>query len=79
MDMRKSKTDTDDWSCVPELVEAVEKLDGIRNALYEVRTCQRSSKLDNLVNEIKSACQDVVDELENVDTDVEYITVYDDE
>ena len=77
--MKKLKTDTDDWSCVPELVEAVEKLDGIRNALYEVRTCQRSSKLDNLVNEIMFACQDVVSELENVDTSVEYITVYDEE
>lgn len=77
--MKTKKVYTDGWDCVPELKEASDTLETIEQDLYEIRLCQRSSRLVDLVEQIKSACQDAIDELENINTDVEFETIYDDE
>ena len=72
--MKTKTTETDDWSCVPELTYAVEQLDMISNDIYEVKNCVRQSQLDDLVESIREGLESALEELSNIDTDVEWIT-----
>lgn len=72
------KTTHDGWECVPELKRAVRALDGMDNDLYEIRHCQRASKLEYLVENMKECLQEALEELDYINVDTEYETVYDD-
>ncbi len=77
--MRTKETSADGWDCVPELRGATSLLGEIQHEIYEVNNCVRQTKLEDLVNEMISKLEDTVELLEEIDTDVEYVTVYDDE
>ena len=71
------KTRHDGWGCVPELKRAVRALNGMDNDLYEIRHCQRASKLEYLVDNMKECLQEALENLEDINVDIEYETVDD--
>tara|TARA_R100001443_G_C3237617_1_gene149959 strand:+ start:130 stop:378 length:249 start_codon:yes stop_codon:yes gene_type:complete len=71
------KTVEDGWDCVPELQEAVNKIEELDHFLYEINRCQRDHELDYMVEEMKEKLQEAIDILENIDTDQEFETVDD--
>ena len=77
--MRTIKTEEDGWDCVPELKEVSDTLSGIRDALYEIDNCVRKSSTRGIVTDLQETLQRALDELEYVDTEIEYETVFDDE
>ena len=68
------KTSHDGWECVPELKRAVRALNGMDNDLYEIRHCQRASKLEYLVDNMKECLQEALENLEDINVDIEYET-----
>ena len=72
------KTSHDGWECVPELKRAVRALDDMDSDLYEIRHCQRASKLQYLVENMKECLQEALEELDYINVNIEYETVYDD-
>ena len=77
--MAVEETYEDGWDCVPELQEAVEELEAIDTFKYEIKNCVRRSSLDYMVDEMKEILQNVLDKLDEIDTEVEYKTVKEDE
>ena len=77
--MKTKETIEDGWNCVPELLEAVEELEAIDTFKYEIKNCVRSSNLDDMVYEMRYILNNVLQKLDEVDTEVEYKTVVDDE
>jgi hypothetical protein len=75
--MRTIKTNTDGWDCVPELKEVADILEGLREEKYEIDNCVRKTSLNDMVTQLKDQLQKALDELEYIDTGVEYKTVYD--
>ena len=75
--MRTIKTNTDGWDCVPELKEVADILEGLREEKYEIDNCVRKTSLTNMVTQLREQLQKALDELEYIDIDVEYKTVYD--
>ena len=71
------KTTHDGWECVPELKRAVSALNGMDNDLYEIRHCQRASKLEYLVDNMKECLKSALENLEDVNVNIEYETVDD--
>lgn len=76
--MKTKKTTTDGWQCVPELREVLQNLEDIQHTLYEIRNCVRESSLEDIVTELRGAFENSLIELNYIDTDVEYETVYED-
>lgn len=76
--MKTKKTTTDGWQCVPELREVLQNLEDIQHTLYEIRNCVRESSLEDIVTELQGAFENSLIELNYIDTDVEYETVYED-
>ena len=73
------KTTEDGWECVPELQEAVNKIEEMDNFLYEINRCQRDHELDHMVEAMKESLQEAIDILDNIDTDQEFETVDEEE
>ncbi len=73
------KTTEDGWDCVPELQEAVNKIEEMDNFLYEINRCQRDHELDHMVEAMKESLQEAIDILDNIDTDQEFETVDEEE
>ena len=71
------KTDEDGWGCVPELKDAVNHIDDLTNEIYEINKCVRQTNLKVMVEYMQEKLQDALDELEYINVDVEYKTVYD--
>jgi len=74
--MSTVKTSEDGWGCVPELKEVSETLGALRNPLYEIDKCVRRSSTKIIVQDIKEILERALEELEYIDTEVEYETVY---
>ena len=69
------KTTEDGWDCVPELMDAVRMIEEIGHDIYEIKHCKRVSDLDGIVSNMIDYLTDAINILEDIDTDVEYITV----
>jgi hypothetical protein len=69
------KTTEDGWDCVPELMDAVKMIEEIGHDIYEIKHCKRQMDLEGLVDNMINYLKDAIDILEDIDTDVEYITV----
>ena len=69
------KTTEDGWDCVPELMDAVRMIEEIGHDIYEIKHCKRQMDLEGLVGNMINYLKDAIDILEDIDTDVEYITV----
>lgn len=76
--MKTKKTTEEGWECVPELIEVSENLDSLRKTLYEIDNCVRESSLEGIVTHLQETLQKALKELEYIDTQVEYETVYED-
>tara|TARA_R110000772_G_scaffold24850_1_gene65232 strand:- start:40 stop:273 length:234 start_codon:yes stop_codon:yes gene_type:complete len=73
--MKQKETYEDGWDCAPELKEVVSKIESLDNYKYEINNCVRSSGLNNMVIEMKELLEEAIEELNNIDTSVEYVTV----
>jgi hypothetical protein len=77
--MEVEETEYDDWSCVPELGRVVKEIEELRPYIYEIKNCVRNSNLGSMVEDMKDMLERALDELNDIDTDVNYITVEEDE
>tara|TARA_R110000803_G_scaffold64629_7_gene125689 strand:- start:312 stop:545 length:234 start_codon:yes stop_codon:yes gene_type:complete len=73
--MKQKETYEDGWDCTPELKDVVRKIESLDNYKYEINNCVRSSGLNNMVIEMKELLEEAIEELNNIDTSVEYVTV----
>tara|TARA_R110000744_G_scaffold145976_1_gene258765 strand:+ start:323 stop:556 length:234 start_codon:yes stop_codon:yes gene_type:complete len=73
--MKQKETYEDGWDCAPELKEVVSKIESLDSYKYEINNCVRSSGLNNMVIEMKELLEEAIEELNNIDTSVEYVTV----
>jgi hypothetical protein len=69
------KTTEDGWDCVPELMDAVRCIEEIGHDIYEIKNCKRASDLDGIVSNMIDHLHTAIFILKDIDTDVEYITV----
>ena len=77
--MKTEKTYEEGWDCVPKLFEAVKELEAIDTFKYEIKNCVRVSSLDDMMYEMKDILINVLEKLDEVDTEVEYKTIEDNE
>lgn len=75
--MKKIKTTEDGWDCVPELMDAVRMIEEIGHDIYEIKHCKRVNDLEGMVTNMIDYLTDAINILEDIDTDVEYITIND--
>ena len=75
--MAVEETYEDGADCIRELREVVEELEAIDTFKYEIKNCVRSSKLDDMIYEMKEILINVLEKLDEIDTEVEYKTVED--
>lgn len=64
---------------MPELQEAVEYLDNFAEDIYEIKMCVRQQSTLSIVESLKGGLKDALMRLEDIDTDIDYETVYEDE
>ena len=76
--MRKEETTEDGWGCVPELGNAVTEIEELRQFTYEIKNCVRVSDLGSMVDDMTYLLERALDELNDIDTDVDYITIEED-
>ena len=72
--MEEKFTDEDGWDCVPELMEAVEIIKEMDDAIYEIRHSVREYSLDEMVVGMIETMREAIEELETIDLDNEWIT-----
>ena len=77
--MSEIKTTEDGWDCVPELKEAVEKIEELDSYKYEINNCVRSTELNHIVVEMKEMMEEAIEILDKINIDREFITVHDEE
>jgi hypothetical protein len=77
--MNEIKTYEDGWDCVPKLKNTVRVMDLLRDHVYEIKHCVRSSDLDYMVQAMKSNLQVAMDILDEIDTEETFITVEDED
>ena len=77
--MEEKFTDEDGWDCVPELNEAVKIMEEMDDIIYEIKHCVRGHSLDNMVVSMIETMREAIEELETIDTDIEWITKEEDE
>ena len=73
------KTIEDGWDCEPKLKEVVEVYENASHIIYEINNCVRQMDLYDLVEELKGMCEDIHQKLDEIDTEVEFITVDDED
>jgi hypothetical protein len=73
------RTRHDGWGCVPEFQEAVDCIEIISHEIYEIKNCERSSSTANLKESMLNMLRSAIEYLEDIDADIEYETIYDDE
>ena len=77
--MKIKKTTEEGWGCVPQLKRACVEIDELHHFTYEIKNCVRVSDLKEMIVDMKYLLERAVEELDEVDTNVEWITEYDDE
>ena len=73
------KTTEDGWDCVPELKEIVEMYENAGHHIYEIKNCQRSESLEQMIDELLNMCIDMKSKLEEIDESQEFETVEDED
>ena len=69
------KTTEDGWDCVPELMDVVRCIEEIGHDIYEIKNCKRVNDLEGMVSNMIDHLHTAIFILKDIDTDVEYITV----
>jgi len=70
------KTRHDDWGCVPEFKEAVDCIEELKESIYEINECVRSSSTADLKNLMLENLRMAIEILEYIDEDIEFETIY---
>tara|TARA_R110002096_G_scaffold337034_2_gene530343 strand:+ start:89 stop:319 length:231 start_codon:yes stop_codon:yes gene_type:complete len=74
------KTTDEGWECVSELMDLVRLIDDeLGHHFYEIKSCVRTQTTEEIVYEIKRVLSEAQGLLDDIDTDIEYETIYDDE
>ena len=73
------KTTEDGWGCVPELTEVVEILNYNDTIKYEINNCVRTSTLSQMVDEMRESLEEAIEKLNEIDANIEYETVEDED
>ena len=73
------KTTEDGWGCVPELTEVVEILNYNDIIKYEINNCIRTSTLSQMVDEMRESLEEAIEKLNEIDSNIEYETVEDED
>ena len=74
------KTTDEGWECVSELMDLVRLIDDeLGHHFYEIKSCVRTQTTEEIVYEIKRVLSEAQGLLDDIDTDIEYKTIYDDE
>ena len=73
------KTTEDGWGCVPELTEVVEILNYNDIIKYEINNCVRTSTLSQMVDEMRESLEEAIEKLNEIDSNIEYETVEDED
>ena len=73
------KTTEDGWDCVPELTEVVEMYEEAGHHIYEIKNCQRSEDLEQMIDGLLNMCIDMKHKLEEIDESQEFETVEDED
>ena len=73
------KTTEDGWGCVPELTEVVEILNYNDIIKYEINNCIRTSTLSQMVDEMRRSLEEAIEKLNEIDSNIEYETVEDED
>jgi hypothetical protein len=73
------ETYEDGWDCVPQLSKASNCLEEARHEKYEIDNCVRETPLDELVVNLKEKLEEAILHLDEIDINVEYKTVEDEE
>ena len=73
------KTFEDGWDCLPELKEVVKTIEELDHYNYEINNCVRVTELAEMVSEMKNILEEALSKLENIDTDREFETVFDED
>jgi len=79
MGWKTVKTIEDGWDCEPKLQEAVNKIEELDHYKYEINNCVREAELEEMVVEMKEMTEYAIQILDEIDVEVEYKTVEDDE
>ena len=80
MSKRIKKTTDEGWECVSELMDLVRLIDDeLGHHFYEIKSCVRTQTTEEIVYEIKRVLSEAQDLIDDIDTDIEYKTIYDDE
>lgn len=80
MSKRIKKTYDEGWKCVSGLNQLVRLIDDeLGHHFYEIKNCVRTQTTEEIVSEIKRVLSEAQELLDDIDTDVEYKTIYDDE
>jgi|TARA_R110000787_G_scaffold278043_1_gene387642 hypothetical protein len=80
MSKRIKKTTDEGWECVSELMDLVRLIDDeLGHHFYEIKNCVRTQTTEEIVYEIKRVLSIGLKLIDEIDTDIEYKTIYDDE
>ena len=77
--MAVEETITNGWDCVPELGNAVTEIEELKQFTYEIKNCVRLTDLGAMVEDMTYLLERALEELQQIDTEVEYKTVEEDE
>ena len=72
-------TNHDGWDCVPELREVVEILNYTDTIKYEINNCVRTSTLSQMVDEMLETLEEAIEKLNEIDPNIKYETVEDED
>ena len=73
------KTFEDGWDCLPELKEVVKTINELDTYKYEINNCVRATELDYMVSDMKNLLKEALSQLEDINTNIEFETVIDED
>jgi|TARA_B110000977_G_scaffold183289_1_gene245800 hypothetical protein len=73
------KTFEDGWDCLPELKEVVKTINELDTYKYEINNCVRDTQLDYMVSDMKNLLKEALSQLEDINTNIEFETVIDED
>ena len=71
------KTSHEGWECVPQLKRVTRLIQvELGHHFYEINNCVRTQSVEDMVLEINRVLREALNELDTIDTTVEYETIH---
>jgi predicted RNA-binding protein with EMAP domain len=77
--MKTRKTTEDGWYCDKTVKEISTAIQDVHHLTYEIDNCVRTSSMQSIHDTIKKLCEELTELISDLETEVEYETIYDDE